>query len=236
MTPTWGFLTNHALVLVYVVKHNDSTVREISQGVGVTERATLAILRQLRDEEIVERHRDGRCNRYAVNFDRLAAYRREGTVSLTPRTFVDALINVMLQMSEHAARENGARAKRVPPPAIDSGRLEPREGAWGFFTNHALLLLAIAMDPNSTVREMAANVGVTERALVALLNQLEDAGVIVRHRMGRRNTYSIDLEALRAFPRWSPGEWPLPTPLVEMAVNGLRALSAQAPPSLAAAQ
>lgn len=230
MKPTWGFLTNQALVLVYVVRHNDSTVREISQGVGVTERAALAILRQLRDEEIVERHREGRCNTYSVDFERLAAYRREGTVSLTPRMFVDGLINVMLQLSDPPHHPNGAKAK----PVIDSGAREPREGTWGFFTNHALLLLAIAMDPNSTVREMAASVGVTERALVALLNQLEEEGVIVRHRMGRRNTYSIDLGALRAFPRWSPGDWPLPTPLVDMAVNGIRALTAQAPRSLAA--
>lgn len=230
MRPTWGFLTNQALVLVYVVRHNDSTVREISQGIGVTERATLAILRQLSDEAIVERHRDGRCNRYSVDFERLAAYRREGTVSLTPRVFVDGLINVMLHMAEPSPRANGTRAKT----SVDSGAREPREGTWGFFTNHALLLLAIGQDPNSTVREMAASVGVTERALVALLNQLEADRVIVRHRMGRRNTYSMDFDALRAFPRWSPGDWPLPEPLVNMAVNGLRALSAEAPRSLAA--
>ena len=47
MAQTWGFLTNHALVLVYAVRHAGATVREISAGVGVTERATLAILRQL---------------------------------------------------------------------------------------------------------------------------------------------------------------------------------------------
>ena len=113
MRPTWGFLTNHALILVFVVRHNDSTVREISQGVGVTERATLAILRQLRDEEIVERHRDGRCNTYSVDFERLAAYRREGTVSLTPRIFVDGLINVMLELSDRPHPSNGTKAR--PP-------------------------------------------------------------------------------------------------------------------------
>ena len=29
-SPKWGFLTNHAVVLVYVVLHSDSTVRRIS--------------------------------------------------------------------------------------------------------------------------------------------------------------------------------------------------------------
>ena len=227
MEQSWGFLTNHALVLVYVVRHNDSTVREISSGVGVTERATLAILRQLSDESIVERHRDGRRNTYSVNFEVLAAYRREGTVALTPRAFVDGLIRTLLALSGY----RGPSANGANPKALDTGALEPRMGTWGFFTNHALLLLAIAMDPQSTVRELAVSVGVTERAVVAILNQLEDAGVVIRNKQGRRNTYTIDLEALRRFPRWSPGDWQMPPQLVDMAVEGLRGLlreSAQA--------
>jgi DNA-binding MarR family transcriptional regulator len=220
-TASWGFLTNHALILIYVVRHYDSTVREISAGVGVTERATLAILRQLSDEGIVMRHRDGRRNRYAVNFDVLAAYRREGTVALTPRLFVDGLIQTLLAISEyHGGGKNGA-SNAVP----DTGALEPRMGTWGFFTNHALLLLAVAMDPQSTVRELALSIGVTERAVVAILNQLEDAGVVLRNKQGRRNTYTIAFDVLRAFPRWSPGEWQLPPQLIDAAVLGLRRLS-----------
>lgn len=220
---SWGFLTNHALVLIYVVRHNDSTVRDISSGVGVTERATLAILRQLGDEGIVLRHKDGRRNAYSVDFDRLAAYRREGTVMLTPRAFVDGLIQTLLSLSNYHG--NG----RTPvQEKVDSGALEPRIGTWGFFTNHALLLLSIAIDNSSTVREMAVNVGITERAVVAITNQMEEAGIIVRHKQGRRNTYSIDFDALRHFPRWSPGEWELPTQLIDIAVAGLRGLVAAA--------
>jgi DNA-binding MarR family transcriptional regulator len=214
----WGFLTNHALVLIFVVKHSGATVREISSGVGVTERATLEILRQLSEDGIVERHREGRRNTYSVNFEAMAAYRREGTVSLTPREFVDALIKTLLAITDY-------EGPKTPPKDIDSGGLEPKIGTWGFFTNHALLLLSITMDSSATVREMAASVGVTERAVVAILNQLEDDGIIVRKRMGRRNSYEIDFEALHAFPRWSPGDWPLPEQLVDMAVNGLRVLA-----------
>ncbi len=221
-TQTWGFLTNHALLLIYVVRHADSTVSEISAGVGVTDRSTLAILRQICEDGIVERRRAGRRNTYAVNFDRLAAYRREGTVALTPRLFVDALIKTMLDISEYhgMAPRNGVGGASE----LDSGALDPQIGGWGFFTNHALLLLSIAMDNASTVREMAASVGITERAVVAILNQLEGAGVIQRERQGRRNSYAIDLEALRSFPRWSPGDWEFPPQLIEVAVAGLRAL------------
>jgi len=87
MAQTWGPLTNHALVLIYVTKHSASTVRAISEGVGVTERATLSILRELDASGIIERHREGRRNTYSVDFDRLATYRRRGTVALTPREF-----------------------------------------------------------------------------------------------------------------------------------------------------
>jgi DNA-binding MarR family transcriptional regulator len=219
----WGFLTNHALVLIYVVRHPGATVREISAGVGVTERATLEILRQLESELIVERGRVGRRNTYTVNFDRMAAYRREGTVQLTPREFVDGLIGVLLAISNAVRGENGAS----PAEAPDSGALQPTTGDWGFFTNHALLLLAITLDPGATVREMAVNMGVTERAVVAILNQLEDEGIVVREKVGRRNRYTIDLAALRAFPRWSPGEWELPPQLVDVAVNGLGAMLAR---------
>jgi DNA-binding MarR family transcriptional regulator len=219
VTQTWGFLTNHALIMIFVIRHPDSTVREISAGVCITDRATLAILRQLSEDGIIERHRDGRRNTYAVNFDKLAAYRREGTVALTPRSFVDGLIQALLNIAEYHGMQsrNGATD-------IDSGSLDPQIGSWGFFTNHALLLLSIAMDNQATVREMAASVGITERAVVAILNQLEDAGIIRRDRQGRRNTYVIDLEALRVFPRWAPGDWEFPPELIDVAVNGLRAL------------
>ncbi|HYM15336.1 MAG TPA: ArsR family transcriptional regulator [Dehalococcoidia bacterium] len=219
MKHSWGFLTNHALVMIYVVRHNGATVREISVGVGVTERATLAILRQLSDERIIERTKEGRRTTYSVNFARLAAYRREGTVAITPREFVDGLIKTLLAISEYHAPTNG----KIPQP--DSGASDPQIGTWGFFTNHALLLLAIVMDSQSTVRELAMSVGVTERAVVAILNQLEDAGIIVRQKQGRRNSYEVDFVALRDFPRWSPGDWKLPPQLIDVAVQGLRALA-----------
>ena len=119
-----------------------------------------------------------------MNFENMAAYRRAGTVSLTPRVFVDGLIQVLLDFSHYEA--NGANGGA--PAVVDSASMEPRIGSWGFFTNHALLLLSITMDSTATVREMAMGVGVTERAVVAILNQLEEDGIIIRHYAGdRRN-------------------------------------------------
>ncbi len=59
-----------------------------------------------------------------------------------------------------------------------------------------VLCLAQATDP--TVREIAARVGVTERAVHRILAELEEAGYLTRKRDGRRNTYQIHrAQALR---------------------------------------
>lgn len=63
---------------------------------------------------------------------------------------------------------------------------------WHFLTNHAHVLLCISEDPDITVRELAQNIGITERAVMRIIGELDDAGVIDRTREGRRNHYTID--------------------------------------------
>ena len=56
----WGLLTNHALVLIHVIEHPRSTLRDIADAVGITDRAALSLLRALEADSIVSRRRDGR--------------------------------------------------------------------------------------------------------------------------------------------------------------------------------
>jgi hypothetical protein len=63
---------------------------------------------------------------------------------------------------------------------------------WTFLTNHARVLVEIARDPNNRLRDIAAGIGITERAAQAIVNDLEEAGYITRTRIGRRNHYSVD--------------------------------------------
>jgi DNA-binding MarR family transcriptional regulator len=220
---SWSFLTNYALILVYVVLHPESPVRSIANGVGITERATLSLLRDLDDEGIVDRQRSGRRNTYSVNFTRLSSMRRGGSSSaLTPRAFVDVIIQTLFESAqEHPERDEPPRA----PRPVHADDLEPRIGTWGFFTNQMLLLLAIAGDGAQTVRELSAAAEITERAAVALINQLETATIIVRHREGRRNRYTIDLEAFRRFRGWEFDTWAIPPRLVSMATDAIGALA-----------
>jgi predicted ArsR family transcriptional regulator len=65
--------------------------------------------------------------------------------------------------------------------------------SWTFLTNHARVLVQIARNPQSRLRDLAIAIGITERAAQSIVNDLEEAGYITRTRVGRRNHYSIDL-------------------------------------------
>lgn len=62
---------------------------------------------------------------------------------------------------------------------------------WMFLTNHGHVLVCLASDPDMLLRDVAARVGITERAVHQIVRDLELAGVIARERVGRRNRYVI---------------------------------------------
>lgn len=68
------------------------------------------------------------------------------------------------------------------------------ESTWTFLTNHAHVLNCIAEDPESRLRDIAARVGITERAAQAIVSDLEADGYLTRTRVGRRNTYEVHPE------------------------------------------
>jgi predicted ArsR family transcriptional regulator len=77
-----------------------------------------------------------------------------------------------------------------PAPAIASEHDAPF-AAWTFLTNHAHVLLCIAQDSEVRMRDVAARVGVTERAVQRIIADLEEAGYLIRERSGRQNRYQI---------------------------------------------
>ena len=62
---------------------------------------------------------------------------------------------------------------------------------WDFLTNHAHVLLCVARDSGIRLRDIAANVGITERAAHRILSELIEDGYVVREREGRRNRYQV---------------------------------------------
>jgi hypothetical protein len=62
---------------------------------------------------------------------------------------------------------------------------------WSLFSNHGLVLTTIARRPDLRLREIAAQVGITERAVQTLVGDLARAGYLERIREGRRNRYMV---------------------------------------------
>jgi predicted DNA-binding transcriptional regulator len=60
----WTFLTNHAHVLVCLVRDPDATVESVAREVGITERSARRIVLDLEAAGYLARERVGRRNRY----------------------------------------------------------------------------------------------------------------------------------------------------------------------------
>ena len=54
-------------------------------------------------------------------------------------------------------------------------------------------MMCLVDDPTVRMRDVAVQVGITERAVQRILTELEDGGYLQRHREGRRNFYIVDL-------------------------------------------
>lgn len=66
---------------------------------------------------------------------------------------------------------------------------------WTFVSNHALVLLWIARDPDLRVSDLAREAGISERATYGILADLCEAGYLTRSREGRRARYRIHTAA-----------------------------------------
>ncbi|HSW30523.1 MAG TPA: winged helix-turn-helix domain-containing protein [Longimicrobiales bacterium] len=71
---------------------------------------------------------------------------------------------------------------------------------WTFLSNHAHVLVCLGRDPRARVRDLAGRVGVTERAVLLILADLEREGIVRRVREGRRNRYELRLDGSLRHP------------------------------------
>ena len=66
--------------------------------------------------------------------------------------------------------------------------------SWTFLTNHAHVLVCIAQNPEVRLAEIARLVGIGERAVHGIVQDLVDAGYVLRARQGRHNVYEVRLD------------------------------------------
>lgn len=65
--------------------------------------------------------------------------------------------------------------------------------SWTFFSNNAHVLVCLTHSPQPTTREIALQVGITERAVQRIITRLISAGVVKVSKEGRRNSYKLNL-------------------------------------------
>ena len=63
--------------------------------------------------------------------------------------------------------------------------------AWTFLSNHMHVVVALSRDPELRIRDLADQIGITQRAVQRILAELIDEGVLAVKKIGRRNRYSI---------------------------------------------
>ncbi|HEU4513496.1 MAG TPA: winged helix-turn-helix domain-containing protein [Nocardioidaceae bacterium] len=86
----WTFLSNHGHVLVCLARDPEVRMRDVAEAVGVTERAVQQIVRDLVDQDYVEKEKVGRRNRYRVV--RSAHFRHELEAEVKLGEFLDLVL------------------------------------------------------------------------------------------------------------------------------------------------
>lgn len=64
---------------------------------------------------------------------------------------------------------------------------------WTFLTNHTHVLVVLARDPTARIRDIAEEVGITQRAVQRILAELVTEGFLRIIKHGRRNEYRINV-------------------------------------------
>jgi len=65
-------------------------------------------------------------------------------------------------------------------------------GDWTFFSNYGHVLVYLAKNREARLRDVASDVGITERAVQKIVRDLQDAGYLTVTKQGRCNRYSIN--------------------------------------------
>lgn len=102
----WTFFSNYGHVLVCLARDRDVRLREVATRVGITERATQKIVRDLVEAGYLSVTRHGRCNRYRINRRKALRHR------LQSQCTVGQLLRLI------AAPESSPQASATHPAAV----------------------------------------------------------------------------------------------------------------------
>jgi hypothetical protein len=69
VSKNWNLMATHGVVLFYIAANPDSTMRQMSESLNLTERRIAQVVRDLAEADLLTVTRTGRRNSYAVNPD-----------------------------------------------------------------------------------------------------------------------------------------------------------------------
>ncbi|WP_417398300.1 helix-turn-helix transcriptional regulator [Gimesia chilikensis] len=89
-------------------------------------------------------------------------------------------------------KETGKAAANSAVDSASSRKTGSESGhRWTFLTNHAHVLIVLHRNPTIVLREVALEVGITERAVQRIIQDLEEEGFLQREKIGRQNHYEV---------------------------------------------
>jgi len=90
-TKTWHLMATHGIVLFFIAANPDSTMRQMSEALNLTERRIAQVVRDLEQAGYLTVKRVGRRNSYSINPE--APFRHPTLSHITLGRFVQAVSN-----------------------------------------------------------------------------------------------------------------------------------------------
>ena len=102
------------------------------------------------------------------------------------------MLRQAVQMSKAATTKKKQEGKGGGAPSnLSTAHESASVTGWTFLTNHTHVLAMLHSDPELVLRQVAVAVGITERAVQRIVQDLEEGGFIRRERIGRQNRYEV---------------------------------------------
>ncbi len=79
----------------------------------------------------------------------------------------------------------------VTTRSVDASDATGTANRWTFLTNHSHVLITLYANPDLVLREVATRVGITERGVQRIVQDLEEEGFIRIEKVGRKNHYQV---------------------------------------------
>lgn len=89
-----------------------------------------------------------------------------------------------------------------PPrqPSSQTTLAPERASEWSFLTKHAHVLICLEENPQTRIRALALRIGMSPRAVLRILDDLEEAQYITRRRERRGTRYEVHRQQKRQCP------------------------------------